>query len=124
MTERSVTGIGLALHQALDGLVELPDLLGRLARADRLGYAVLGVIGEQLEGDALEGGPCGIYLGQDVDAVAVVIQHLLDTSDLAFDPSEPGLDAVLILRVTWHIGHYTPYWYDGSMTPATVVLHT
>src|SRR5437660_4277375 len=88
-----------APHEAADGLVELADLLGSVPRLDRLRHAVLGVISEQLKGDALEGGPGGADLGQDVDAVAVLFDHLLDTPDLALDPSEPGLDAPLVLCV-------------------------
>src|SRR5207249_8543898 len=79
-----------------------PHFLSAFPGHDRLGHAVLGVIGEQPEGDALEGGPGRVDLGQDVDAVAVLFDHLLDPSDLALDAAQPGLDGPLVCRVTWH----------------------
>src|SRR5262247_3260271 len=61
--------IDLGLYQPLDGLVELADLLTSVTGLDRLGHAVLGVFGEEFEGHALESGPSGVDLSQDVDAV-------------------------------------------------------
>src|SRR2546422_332790 len=68
---------GLAPHQALDRVIEFSHLLASAARPDRLRYAVLGVIGQELERDAFECGPGGVDLGQDVDAVAILRHHLL-----------------------------------------------
>src|SRR5690348_8879503 len=69
---------GLAPHQPLDGFVELADLLGSPARTDRFSHTMFGVIGQQLEGDALERGPRRVDLGEDVDAVAILLNHVLD----------------------------------------------
>src|SRR5207237_7490696 len=74
-----------APDQALDRAVQLTDLRGPVAGADRLGHAVLGVVGEEEKRDALE--PCfhGADLGQDIDAVAVSLDHLLQTANLPLD---------------------------------------
>src|SRR5215472_18052749 len=86
----SRTNNSLGPHQPLDGLVELADLVTSVSRLDRLCHAVLGVLGEELEGHALESGPGGVDLGQDVDAVAVGLDHLLDAANLALDAPKPG----------------------------------
>jgi hypothetical protein len=50
-------------------------------------HAVSGVAVEQAEADLVQGGLNGRDLGKDVDAVPVVLDHLLDAADLPFDPS-------------------------------------
>src|SRR5207245_9683971 len=75
----------LAPHQPLDRVVELADLLASAAAPDRLRDTMLGVVGEQLESDALECGPRGVDLGEDIDAVPILLDHLLDTAYLALD---------------------------------------
>lgn len=41
-------------------------------------------------------------LGENVDAVAIVIDHVADPSHLALDAPEPGLEVVLVLVVAAH----------------------
>jgi hypothetical protein len=57
---------------------------------------VLGVIREQDEGDAVQRGLDRAHLGQDVDAVPIVLDHLLQAADLSFDPSQTTLDLTLM----------------------------
>src|SRR6266853_1778276 len=92
----------LAPHQSLDRAVELADLLAPATRSDGLRDAVLLVIGQELESHAFECGPCCIDLGEDVDAVAILGDHLLDPPHLALDSSQPRLDLLLVLRIAWH----------------------
>src|SRR5205085_6351290 len=47
------------------------------------------VIVEQAERDLVECGARGAYLREDVDAVAVLLHHPLDTADLTLDPPQP-----------------------------------
>ena len=42
---------------------------------------------EEAEGDLVEGSLGGADLGEDFDAVAVVLDHPFDAPDLTFDPS-------------------------------------
>jgi hypothetical protein len=50
---------------------------------------------EQSERDLVQRGLGGADLGEDVDAVAVVLDHSLDPSDLTFDPRQPREQLVL-----------------------------
>src|SRR5262249_35923947 len=63
---------------------------------------MLGVVGEELQGHAFQSGLRGIDLGQDVDAVAVFVDHLLDATNLTLDPPKARLDRSLVFGVTWH----------------------
>src|SRR5438034_272332 len=79
-------------RKAVHRLQELPALLRRdvgVARGNRAGDAVVDVLVEDLEGEALERCRDGRDLRQDVDAVAVVLDHPLDSAHLALDPMEP-----------------------------------
>ena len=49
------------------------------------GQAVVGVAVEQSERHLVQGGTDRRYLGEDVDAVAVVVHHALDSANLALD---------------------------------------
>src|SRR5579864_6962803 len=93
---------GLAPHEPFNSVVELSHLCLAAPRADRLGHTVLGVVGEQLEGDALECCPRRVDLGQDVDAIPILLNHLLDASHLTLDAPESRFDLLLVLGVTWH----------------------
>src|SRR5437867_1452939 len=115
ITTRSTTTAS-APNQPLDGVVELANLRPAAAAPNRLGHAVLRVIGEQLQRHALECRPGGIDLSQDVDAVAVLVDHLLDAPYLAFDPAQPGQDGALVLRIAAH-GFIIPP--GGIALPAT-----
>src|SRR5207247_3687711 len=73
----------------MDGLQELLRL-GRcvafVARADRVRNAMVDVLIEDLEREAVERGADGGDLREDVDAVAVVLDHPLDAAHLSLDP--------------------------------------
>lgn len=70
---------------------------------------MLRVFSQQEEGDALEGGSSRIHLGEDVDAVAVRFDHLLNAPDLTFDPPQASDDSALVVAVTDHIMSVTIY---------------
>ena len=71
----------------------------RIARGERIGDAVLDVVVEELERDALERGLHGGDLREDVDAVAILLDHPLDPAHLALDPVQPLDERLLVLRV-------------------------
>ena len=58
---------------------------------------------EQTEGERLQGPGRRGHLGQDVDAVLVVLDHALKPADLTLDPTEPGEVLVLRLGVARHV---------------------
>jgi len=60
------------------------------------------VIFDEAEGDGLEGPGHGGYLGKDVDAVRVGLDHALKSADLALDAAQPLEICVLILRIAVH----------------------
>src|SRR2546423_12875078 len=94
--------------QPLYRLGQLPHLRGALPGPDRIGHAVLGMVVQQDQGHALQGRPDGVDLGQHVDAVAILVHHALQSADLALDPTQPSLDGLLVLRITWHGAYYIP----------------
>ena len=61
--------------------------------------AVGDVVVQDLEGHALERGLDGAHLGQDVDAVAVVVDHALDPAHLSLDAVQALLERVLVVAV-------------------------
>ncbi len=84
-----------APDEAAEGAHQLLDL--RLALlAARLGDAVAGVVVDQAEGDPVESGLDRADLGQDVDAVALLVDHPAYPPDLAFDPREALEQGVLV----------------------------
>src|ERR1700674_3990392 len=85
---------------------------------------MLGVISEQLKGDTLERGPGRVDLGKDVDAVAVLLHHLLDAPNLPLDAPEPGLDLLFVLGVAWHRPIIPPRGIVFHVSANSVVLHT
>ena len=54
---------------------------------------------EHLQADVLERGHRGPDLRQDVDAVALLVDHLLDPAHLPLDPAQPLADRVLVVAV-------------------------
>src|SRR5438445_9616935 len=102
----------LASDEPLDGAVQLLDLGAAAAGADRLRDAVLGVVRKKLQRDAVERSFGGADLGQDVDAVSIVRDHLLDSPDLPFDPPQSRLNLRLVGGVPGHrVRDYTPRGY-------------
>src|SRR6266511_651567 len=73
--------------------------LRRIARGQRARHAVPHVVVEDLERQRLEGGIHRGDLRDDVDAVAVVLDHPLDAADLPFDSVETLDERVLVLGV-------------------------
>src|SRR5215213_3793818 len=75
-----------------DGLGGLADLLLGLAAAGSGGRdeAVAHVLLEQAQRDRLERLRHRRDLGEDVDAVLLVLDHALQTAGLALDPPEAG----------------------------------
>src|SRR3989454_3878251 len=98
----------LAPHQALDRVIELAHFLASAARPDRLRYAVLGVVGQELERHAFECRPGRVDLSQDVDAVAILRHHLLDAAYLPLDAPQPRLDLLLIFGIACHLSIIPP----------------
>ena len=85
-------------EQALDGAHQLGGALvgAVLAAADD---AMVGVVLEQAERDLVERGLHGRDLGDDVDAVAVLVDHLLDAAHLPLDPPQALLQRLLVVAV-------------------------
>src|SRR2546422_9527613 len=115
----------LPLCDALDGIDQFLHL-GLVALADRGRHTAFDMVLEQQQPDLVDGGLDGVDLGQDVDAVGLLIDHPRDAADLAFDATQSGQERVAILRITWfHTCHHTPGGYisrrgrDG--TPAIPV---
>src|SRR5579863_6612483 len=99
----STTGSGA--HEPGDGLGCLVDLGGGgvAALGDGAGDAVAEVFFQQPKCHRLQGLGGGGYLGEDVDAVLVVLDHALEAADLPFDPAQPDEVVVLVLGVSVHV---------------------
>lgn len=83
-------------HQTLDCAHELGGAFfgAFIAAADD---AVRGVVLEEGQGDLVQRRLNRGHLGDDVDAVTLVLDHPLDASDLAFDAVQPLDQVVLVL---------------------------
>jgi hypothetical protein len=88
---RGIAHTSLALGAANDvhQLGDLAALIGAAARSDRTLDTVRDVVAQNLLFGAPQRRPHGSNLGNDVDAVAVVLDHSGETADLAFDAVEP-----------------------------------
>src|SRR5690349_21936112 len=84
-----------------DGVGGLADLdIGLVATgAGGVDDAVREVLVEQLQGDGLERAGRRGDLGEDVDAVRVLLDHPGQAADLALDATEPGEDCDLVVAV-------------------------
>jgi len=95
--------------EAADRCQQLFGLLGRgllVPRPERARDAMLHVVIEDLQRETLErGGHCA-ELRQDVDAVAVVLDHALDPAHLSFDAVQALDQCFLVLGVP--VGHVPP----------------
>src|SRR5579885_285435 len=88
--------------EPLDRAQQLLGLLVRLAvvaRGERAGDAVTDVIVEQPQGQRVERRRRGGDLREDVDAVAVVLDHLLDAAHLPLDPVQAPNQSGLVVGV-------------------------
>ncbi len=63
------------------------------------------VLFEEVDGDRVQRGCRGGDLGENVDAVLVVIDHLPDAADLTFDPLHPPRESVLLRGVSMMLSH-------------------
>src|SRR4030095_5101255 len=88
-----------AFLQHVQQLVDLLELLLALAAADGVVDAMLDMVLEHLVLHLLEGGPYGLQLGQDVDAVALLIDHPLNAAHLALDAAQASAAGTLCLRL-------------------------
>src|SRR6266511_133257 len=105
---RRLAGSRESLH-GFEQLLGLRAGSGHVARSERAGDAVAHVLVEDLEGERLECGVDGRDLGEDVDAVAVLLDHPFDPADLSLDAVEALDECVLVFRVSVvHVGEYIP----------------
>ena len=74
--------------KSLSSCVELGLGLGLVGARDRVGDAVAHVAVEDVDRHLLERRLDGGDLGEDVDAVGVLVDHPLEAPDLALDPAE------------------------------------
>ena len=61
--------------------------------------AVVHMVFEHLEAQALQCGANGGNLGEDVDAVAVVVDHAFDSAHLSLDAVQAFLERLLVVAV-------------------------
>ena len=85
----------------------LGDLGVRLGAAgrDRVAHAVAEVVLHETDRHALQRLVHGGDLGQDVDAVGVLVDQPLQPPDLALDASQPGQVGGLVVVVPVGLGH-------------------
>src|SRR6185312_7776932 len=99
----SGTSALLGAGKAVDGFEKLAALLGGdlgVPRLERSRDAVVHMVVEDLERDALERRRGGRDLREDVDAVALVLDHPLDAAHLPFDAVEPLDERFLLFHVS------------------------
>src|SRR5919106_426113 len=90
-------------RKAVHGVEQLLALLLRcsgVARRERACDAVVYVVVEDDEGEAVERGRDRRDLGEDVDAVAILLDHPLDPAYLSLDAVETPDERVLVRRVS------------------------
>src|SRR4249919_3701756 len=105
-------------QKAFDGPRRFVDeVLGAFAVATggRAGDAMVQVLVEQFDADALQGLADRGDLGQHIDAVRVVLDHPRQAADLPFDAAEPGEELLLVVGVSGKVVHAftlsTISWY-------------
>src|SRR6185437_5895198 len=101
------------------GLVEL-GLRVVAALGDGTRDAVTQVLVEQIQDDRTQGAVDGADLGEDIDAVLVLLDHPGDAAHLALDAPQPLGVVVLLLRIPVAIRHLSPLLNRppcGGITP-------
>ena len=80
------------LREAIEDVHELRQLLAsfRISLGHAFGHAVVHVISEDGEADAVEGCLGGRQLLENLDAEPGLLHHSANASDLPFDPIETG----------------------------------
>ena len=81
--------LAVAAREDVDQFADLPALLAFVAGGDRVLDAMGDVIGQDLILGAAQRGAHRRELGDDVDAIAVVLDHAREPAHLALDPLEP-----------------------------------
>ena len=112
---------------ALGGLLDLEiDGFGPKVRI-RLGggadNAVADVFFHQAQADGVQGLGHGGDLGEDVDAVLVLVDHPGDAADLALDPLEPAQVGVLVGGVAVLGGFSYRFFVGHGGRPSFGSLH-
>jgi hypothetical protein len=126
--DRRGVGVNPPNAQELASAQEAPERCHELLRAffaEALGlgaeHAVPRMAVEEAERDLLEGALDGADLRDDVDAVAVFLDHALHAADLALDAAEPG-DELLLGRAIpacgGGVGHALMIPPTGSAEPS------
>ena len=117
-TDARLAARGSGADQPADRAHQLLHLLlgGALAGA----HAVADVVVEEAEGDLVEGGLGGLDLGEDVDAVAVLLHHPRDAADLALDAGEPLQQLLLRCLVSGCLGGSS---LSASIPPWGIVVN-
>src|SRR3954447_8681794 len=108
----SSVSISAPTHEPADRTHQLVGLFCRLvgAAVTLSEQAVARVAVEQPERDLVQRGLDGGDLGQDVDAVAVLVDHARDAADLTLDPGQALVELFLGGGVAACLGH-TPLGY-------------
>src|SRR6516162_7540260 len=70
-------------------LGDFTALIGLVAAIDRVLHAVSYVIPQDFLLDAAKCRPHSGNLGDDVDAIPILVDHLRESTNLAFDPVQP-----------------------------------
>ena len=83
--------VSSAGDESFDGLRQLSHLVGGVAGPDGPGDAVVDVVFEEDEAHFFESRSRRVDLGQYVDAVAILVDHALQSANLALDALEPGV---------------------------------
>src|SRR5579862_4417708 len=121
-------------HESLHRGRRLAHLFVRVgaARRHRVTDAVVEVVAEELDRDGLQRPGGRGDLGQDVDAVHIILNHALETPHLTLDAAEAAQDRVLLSRVAT-LDHWatsllvvfpflervnTPPWYRSTPLPS------
>src|SRR5436190_24649 len=109
-------------RETLDGCQELTDLLVRLVAtaSHRIADAVVRMVGEEPEGDPVERLVDGGDLGQQVDAVRLILDHPSQPAHLSLDPREPAKHRLLVVHVAGSgrpLGHDRSIYREGVYPP-------
>ena len=81
--------LSIAARENVDQFANLAALLAFVAGGDRVLDAMGDVIGENLIFGAAQSRPRRRELGDDIDAIAIVLDHAREPAHLALDPLEP-----------------------------------
>jgi hypothetical protein len=92
-----------------DQLIDFPFSFLLIPRSNCIGNAVTHVVLKHKPLDTRQSCARGLHLGDNVNAVAVVIDHFYETTDLPFDPGEPGTS--VLSSFGRHRVDYTPMGY-------------